>query len=420
TSVYIDENIGGSLTGDYKKLRQILLNLVSNAIKFTKNGEVKIEIKLCCYKNDKTFVTFNVIDNGIGMSSEQVEKIFKPFDQARPEISRIYGGTGLGLHISNQLVKLLNGEKISVESAIDKGSKFYFTLPFTAKPETASGSKASPVFKIEKNIASYEILIVEDNLINYILVEELLKKMGHRPHKAEDGLKAVELVKKNRYDIIFMDIQMPGIDGYEATRQIRMTDREVPIVAMTANAIRGDYERCIESGMNDYLSKPIEIEKFNDIILRYVKNAARQSLAPDLPVLPGSSVICAQNGAAAGDSDSVSIFDREKFVKNTFSNDSLAKDIIKIFFEDIEKYRSIINNAIERKEPETLFKSAHRLKGSAANVCAPRLKQAFLNLETAGRESRFEDAVGLFELLGRELDIFKAEIKKCGYNCNAD
>lgn len=199
-----------------------------------------------------------------------------------------------------------------------------------------------------------------------------------------------------------------------------MTDREVPIVAMTANAIRGDYERCIESGMNDYLSKPIEIEKFNDIILRYVKNAARQSSAPDLPVLPGSSVICAQNGAAAGDSDSVSIFDREKFVKNTFSNDSLAKDIIKIFFEDIEKYRSIINNAIERKEPETLFKSAHRLKGSAANVCAPRLKQAFLNLETAGRESRFEDAVGLFELLGSELDIFKAEIKKCGYSCNAD
>ncbi len=407
TNVYIDENIGGSLTGDYKKLRQILLNLVSNAIKFTKNGEVKIEIKLCSYKNDKTFVTFNVIDNGIGMSSEQVEKIFKPFDQARPEISRIYGGTGLGLHISNQLVKLLNGEKISVESAIDKGSKFYFTLPFTAKSETTARAKTSPGFKIEKNIDSYEILIVEDNLINYILVEELLKKMGHRPHKAEDGHRAVELVKKNRYDIIFMDIQMPGIDGYEATRQIRSTDREVPIVAMTANAIRGDYERCIESGMNDYLSKPIEIEKFNDIILRYVKNRTQSSSEQSRPAAQVISVSAPE---------SVLIFDHDKFVKNTFSNDSLAKDIIKIFFEDIEKYRKILKDAIEKKDSETLFKSAHRLKGSAANVCAPCLKQAFLSLETAGRESRFEDATGFLELLGREIDIFKTEIKKHGYD----
>lgn len=264
---------------------------------------------------------------------------------------------------------------------------------------TTVPSGGTAAVMIEKCPQGYDVLVAEDNIISYILVEELLKKMGHRPHNAEDGLRAVEMVKAGRYDIIFMDIQMPVLDGYEAARRIRKIDAGIPIIAITANAIKGDYEKCMEAGMNDYLCKPIDIEKFGDIIKRNVNNGGTKNSA----------------AAEPEPAESPAVFDRQRFVKNTFSNDKLASDIIKVLFEDLEKYLAIIKTASAEKDFLTVYKSAHRLKGSAINVCADKLKAAFADLEKAGREERFEAMDALMAELGNEISIFRNEIKKYGY-----
>ncbi|OGM08118.1 MAG: hypothetical protein A2008_00715 [Candidatus Wallbacteria bacterium GWC2_49_35] len=268
--------------------------------------------------------------------------------------------------------------------------------PLSAASSPAVGKAA---FKIDKCAQSYDILVAEDNIISYILIEELLKKMGHRPQKAEDGLRAVEMFEAGRYDIIFMDIQMPVLDGYEAARRIRKIDSGVPIVAITANATKGDYEKCMEAGMNDYLCKPIDIEKFGKIISRNVKAFATKNSA-----------------AAAPEPEAFpAVFDRQRFVRNTFSDDKLARDIIKVLFEDLQNYLALIKTAAACNDSQTVYKSAHRLKGSAINVCADRLKQALLNLETAGREERLDSMADLVAALDDEVSIFNDEIKKYGY-----
>lgn len=414
-SVSIDSDIKNSLAGDYKKLRQITLNLVSNAVKFTANGSVKLIINLESEKAGISYIKFCVTDNGIGMSREQIEKIFMPFDQSRPDISRKYGGTGLGLHISNQLVKLMGGGQITVESQVDKGSAFCFTLPFSSRAPEKKNACGPGAFKLEKSVKSFDILVAEDNLINYLLVEELLKKLGHRPHRASNGREAVELSSLNKYDLIFMDIQMPVLDGYGAARQIRKRDAGVPIIAMTANAIKGDYEKCIEAGMNDYLSKPINIEKFAEIIKRNFNQNFEGGSQCDAGAVEIKN-LSPQGGSESSFSEATEIFDREKFVKNTFSNDILAGKIIKILFEDLEKFGGVLKNAIAEKDGDCLAKSAHRLKGSAVNVCASNLRRVFLQLENSGRQGCFEEAGSLISELETQVSLFKNEIKKAGYD----
>lgn len=416
-SITIDSGIKNSLAGDYKKLRQITLNLVSNAVKFTNDGSVKLLINLESEDAGILRIKFCVVDSGIGMSREQIDKIFLPFDQSRPDISRKYGGTGLGLHISNQLVKLMGGERITVESRENEGSTFCFTLPFSSRAPEEKKAGGAGGFRFEKGVKSFDILVAEDNPINYLLVEELLKKLGHRPHGAFDGGQAAELALRNRYDLIFMDIQMPVLDGYQAARRIREHDDSVPIIAMTANAIKGDYEKCLAAGMNDYISKPINIEKFAEIIRRNFKPRA------------DSSAHCAADGEAeinnprrsgeseiAGPASAADIFDSDKFVKNTFSNDTLARKIIGILFKDLEKFDGVVKNAIASKDGECLANMAHRLKGSAVNVCALSLKRLFIKLEKAGRQRLFDEAESLAGQVEAEVSRFRAEIIKAGFD----
>lgn len=212
-----------------------------------------------------------------------------------------------------------------------------------------------------------------------------------------------------------MDIQMPVLDGYGAARQIRKRDAGVPIIAMTANAIKGDYEKCIEAGMNDYLSKPINIEKFAEIIKRNFNQNFEGGSQCDAGAVeiktPGP-----QGVSESSFSEATEIFDREKFVKNTFSNDILAGKIIKILFEDLEKFGGVLKNAIAEKDGDCLAKSAHRLKGSAVNVCASNLRRVFLQLENAGRQGCFEEAGSLISELETQVSLFKNEIKKAGYD----
>ncbi len=405
--IFIKESPDKLLKGDYKKLRQIILNLVSNAIKFTHDGKVNLIISRHEEKNEKLFLKFNVNNTGIGISPEHIDKIFQPFSQARPGQNWNYGGTGLGLYISNKLVEFLGGGHIHVKSSPGEGSDFCFTLPFQPlKSSEIIHRPASQIIEHSKNNKTLNILIAEDNTINRLLIEELLKKMGHNTYCAFNGKQAIEMVASASYDIIFMDIQMPVLDGYDAARQIRKTNPDIPIVAMTANAIKGDYEKCIEAGMNDYLSKPLDFEKFNEALKKNVRFFSNENSTLEKKY---------HENNIKNEQNKQIVFDREKFKKNTFSNPEIAKKIIYIFFDDLKKCKSYLDNAIKEKNGELLSRTAHRLKGSALNICAYDLKLILYELETSGRENRFDEAENLIIEFENKIEELKKELEKSGY-----
>lgn len=255
---------GITIVSDELHLKQVFINLIGNAVKFTPiGGEVRF-IAEASLDGDRCDVVLRVIDNGIGISPEQKKRLFSAFTQADATISKRFGGTGLGLAISKQIVVDMGGS-LEIESELGRGSEFRAEIAFEVREAASRGEEDALDMP---DLSGVRILIVEDVEINRMILSELLVETNAAIEEAEDGERAVELFAQSEsgyYDLIFMDIQMPGIDGYETTRAIRAMDRSdsrsVPIVAMTANAYREDVDRAIESGMNAHLSKPIDIDR---------------------------------------------------------------------------------------------------------------------------------------------------------------
>ena len=272
-SVDFPEKLDRSLISDQLRLEQILTNLIGNAIKFTSEGEIKITAEIVEKTDKSTVIEFAVADTGIGIAKEKQQLIFDAFTQADGSITRNFGGTGLGLTISNQLIKILGGTMLYVSSEEGKGSKFYFSLPFEYGKPIKEMPRREEKKQISNDNTSYNILLVEDNLVNIKLASCLLEKLGHTVKVAENGKLGVESSQKENFDLIFMDMQMPVMDGLEATHAIRVIEKEshihIPIIAMTANAMHGDKERCINAGMDDYITKPIKIDTVKNIISKY-------------------------------------------------------------------------------------------------------------------------------------------------------
>lgn len=247
--------------GDENRLNQILINLIGNALKFTEKGEVRFCVEMQEHKENSAVFRFSVSDTGIGISKKKQQIIFEKFTQADAGITRKYGGTGLGLSICMRLVSLMGGS-LQVESQPDKGSIFYFDLELPIIAENGSGLSDSEDDTVEMPAMELDldILVVEDNRVNQVLIKELLLKNKCNPVVVDGAKEALALLKKQKFDLILMDCQMPEIDGYEATRIIRNSGEpwaNIIIIAMTANAMSGDRERCLEVGMNDYMAKPI-------------------------------------------------------------------------------------------------------------------------------------------------------------------
>jgi signal transduction histidine kinase len=261
--VTITPDIPDRLTGDPYRLSQILTNLLGNAIKFTTEGSVKVEVTLQEQSADKVIVSFMVTDSGIGISPESLPYIFDSFSQAGQDISRRYGGTGLGLTISKQLLHLQGGD-ISVKSTPGKGSAFHFYLPFgysnSQVPELLANDTVQDNSQL---LTGKHFLVAEDNEINQKLIDYVLKNAGADVTMANNGAEAVDFVQKNgAFDLIIMDLQMPEMDGYAATRFIRNNlHLQTPIIAMTATAMKDEQWQCLESGMNDYMTKPFEFDE---------------------------------------------------------------------------------------------------------------------------------------------------------------
>ena len=254
----IADDVPKAIVGDPGRVRQVLLNLVGNAVKFTRNGSVRLDVKVESRAGNRVVLRFTVADNGIGIDAEAQKRLFKPFSQADASTTRRFGGTGLGLVISQRLVQAMGGE-IGFESAVGKGSTFWFTAPFEVAAEVPRMTSL-PVERMSMG-ESLRVLVVEDNAVNQKVIRMMLARLGHRADVVSDGREALVALERVPYDVVLMDCQMPEMDGYTATREIRKSEgakRHTWIIALTANAMPEDRQRCLEAGMDDYLSKPVQ------------------------------------------------------------------------------------------------------------------------------------------------------------------
>ncbi|MCH6256416.1 ATP-binding protein [Puniceicoccaceae bacterium K14] len=270
-----EEDVPEYVVGDPGKTKQVILNLISNSIKFTHEGYVKIHVSKKTHPNQKTLIIFRIEDTGIGISEEVQKRLFTPFTQADNSTKRKFGGTGLGLAISKSLAEMMGGD-IELKSKENNGSVFTFSAML--EPCSSDGSDQDEIIaKAEKIVHKETIraLIVEDNPGNQKLITLMLDKMGLIADSVSNGVEAVEIAQHNQYKLIFMDCQMPTMDGFEATKLIRKnengTNHTSVIIALTAMTLKGDRERCLNAGMDDYLSKPLESQTLRRIIEKWIK-----------------------------------------------------------------------------------------------------------------------------------------------------
>ena len=537
-------DIPSELIGDPIRLRQILTNLVSNAIKFTDHGEVVIRIKQIASQDNKVSLNFAISDTGIGIPRDKQMLIFQSFAQADGSTTRKYGGTGLGLAISAQLVHLMGGS-LEVESKEDQGSTFHFTIelprheatnaaqhtapkfenlnvlivddnstnriileetlthwrmcpktvtcgrdaitaiktashegqPFSlvlldacmpemdgfevarqlkTLPEIASTTimmltsidhhlstnhlhelgiaqslvkpisqselhtaiqklldpSAAPITPITAAISNEQLppqnlLLVEDNLTNQKFAIWTLEKEGHTITAVGNGLKALEALKENTYDAILMDIQMPVMNGLDATRQIRKeeesTGRHIPIIAMTALAMKGDKERCLAAGMDDYISKPILTEELFNALHRILDHSPKKEPATPLSIQPER---------AQSQSNGHKTFDRSVFLGRISNNQALAIELVKTFLTETRTITAEIERAIHEQNDDLLYRGAHTLKSSAAIFGAEPTRALATELETMGRENTTANAPQTFSDLQKELDFLYQDLEQ--------
>ena len=267
--VSIHPDLPAGVQGDAGRLRQVLLNLTANAVKFTHEGSVTVQVR---QDTQPGRIRFEVMDTGIGISPENCSNLFQPFTQLDNSDRREHGGTGLGLSISKRLVELMGGE-IGVESRCDAGSMFWFAIPLPEaelpeqdQPPVAETNRPAPEEPISP--PSKHILIVEDNLVNQRLAARFIEKLGYTSDLAVNGSQAVDLVLSKRYALVLMDCQMPVMDGFEATEEIRKREvgRHTPIIAVTARAMKEDEQRCLAVGMDAFIPKPLDLTKLAQAI----------------------------------------------------------------------------------------------------------------------------------------------------------
>ncbi|MFV8373949.1 ATP-binding protein [Flavobacterium sp. LB1P62] len=264
----IDSSIPDYLIGDPTKLSQIMMNLINNAFKFTKNGSVTVIAKLHSLEDKKATLYFEVTDTGIGIPADKLQSVFDSFSQGSIEINRKYGGTGLGLTIVKKLIKILGG-KINLNSVVGKGSSFSFELQFKLGLQLVTIEEKPKPYK-DSSLKNKKILLVEDNKINQMITEKMLLKKGILCEIIDNGEEAIEIVKNNKFDLILMDVHLPGINGTIATEEIRKFDTKTPIIALTAISLHENREMLLSFGMNDVVTKPFIPEEFYAVIAKNV------------------------------------------------------------------------------------------------------------------------------------------------------
>lgn len=570
--VATDDNVPSLVKGDPGRIRQILTNLVGNAIKFTQKGEVKVHVTCVDETDDDVMLKFVVKDTGIGIPKDKIKNLFQKFTQVDASMTRRFGGTGLGLAISKELAEMMNGS-IGVESEYGKGSTFWFTIrvkkqkdvqPKTylfpedlqnvrilivddnasnreilrvrlkswgARPEEApdaftalnilktakkendpiklciidmqmpemdgetlgkiiandenlsdtvlvmltsigmrgdvkkyeeigfsayltkpirhvelfdilttllSLSKTKPVDgkrpfftpsiitrhsvrDIQKQIKKFKAkaLLAEDNIVNQQVAVGMLSKLGVTPEIANNGKEAVDLLLKNDYDLVFMDVQMPEMDGYQATNAIRVglageKNKNMVIIAMTAHALEGDRNKCIQSGMNDYISKPIVIERLVEVLEKWVPDKIQIEKEPTTVVK--KTVPDREHISASAHTDMPMVFDYKSFMKRVMEDKELARTILNSFMEDVPKQIEILKKYIEEKHVYEAERQAHSIKGASANVGGEQLREIAFRIEKLCKEGNITEVPELIQQMEEKFKELSDKIKEIFYD----
>jgi two-component system, sensor histidine kinase len=385
----VSQEVPKILIGDPDRLRQIVVNLVGNAIKFTESGRVTVDVTIASEDGDRAELHFQVKDTGIGIPRGKQQRIFEAFTQADGSATRKYGGTGLGLSICSKLVGLMGG-RIWVESESGQGSAFHFVARFGKDIEVPEGSFHPAAQQPEapalmESRGPLRVLLAEDNLVNQKLAVRLLEKEGHSVAVAGNGREALAALDEADFDVVLMDVQMPEMSGFEATAVIRekekTTGKHQLIVALTAHAMKGDRERCLEAGMDNYLAKPIQSNELFAAL--YESPRARKTLAPQKPP--------------------IAIFDSGVALIRTGHDLELLAELIEIFLADCPWRMAEIQEAIALSDAQGLERSAHKLKGAAAVFDARSVVETAEQLEILGRRNDVSAARELLSDLDRQI-----------------
>jgi PAS domain S-box-containing protein len=393
--------------GDPHRLRQVLTNLATNAVKFTERGEVVLEAVLEKPIDSHVTIGFRITDTGIGLRPDEIAHLFQPFAQADASTTRKYGGTGLGLAISKQLVEMMGGA-IGVQSIEGLGSTFWFTAVFeTAEPELPQPRVPRSNRGKRPGTGNMRILVVEDNPVNREVLLAQLSVLGYKASAAENGAEGVEAVARGGYDLVLMDCQMPVMDGFEATLHIRELHRsDIPIVAVTADATPADRDRCLRAGMNDYLAKPVELQRLSDILVEW------------LPVRP-AAVAASPSGDLEKPSTPM-VFNEEALLRRLLGDQRLASPILRSFVSGGPVRLDGLRQRIAAADARGTQHLAHTLKGAAATVAAEALCAMATAVEQAGAAGQLQHCDELMPRVTEEFERFRTVLESEGWVISED
>ncbi|MEH0020464.1 MAG: response regulator [Desulfobacter sp.] len=399
--VDLHPDIPDRLKGDPGRLRQILANLADNAVKFTQEGRITMGCRMDpdapdTARSNRTCLLFEVIDTGIGIAPEKQSTIFDSFYQADGSTTRKYGGTGLGTTISKQLVELMGGA-IGFESRQNQGSRFWFTIAFEVPARSGAAREAGDTRGETHRApgapsAQLRVLLAEDYPTNQQIVVNHLTRAGYEVAVAENGARAVELFKAHPFDLILMDIQMPELDGYEATREIREHEDctsgkeagRIPIIAITAHAMAGYREKCLAARMDDYMSKPLKKDVLLAMVAKWASGSAKD---PE----PAAAVVEEPRSGSTGE-ELVLPMDLDKALAEFDHDTAFLKEVVDEFIAEVVSQIADIRDALSQEDFERVARQGHAVKGGAANLRAGDLARVAKGLETAAKQQDLDGA----------------------------
>ena len=408
---FIHQDVPRAVAGDPGRLGQILTNLIGNAIKFTGQGEVVVSVELAGTTPEGATVRFEVRDTGIGVPEEAQQRIFEVFSQADSTTTREYGGTGLGLVIAKQLAEMMGGQ-IGVESEPNVGSTFYFTARFEKRAAVAPASRSKPMEmrgdpkRSGRSAFRGRVLVAEDNAVNQGVARAMLEDLGLEVSVVPSGREAVEEACRFEHDLILMDCQMPGMDGYEATRAIRLhegssAETRIPIIAVTANAMDGDRKRCLDSGMDDYLAKPFSRLQLEAVLKKW--------LCP-----PGQDATAQSEKESVGAQLSISLEGESPINRTTLDgirqlesgSTGILRRILRLYLDEAPAKVSDLSKAVQNDHAEDVRRTAHSLKSISGNVGALKLSNLCAKLEKSHGIDR-----DLFKQIESEYEVVRSAVE---------